>query len=628
MPIQVQGPDGQLLEFPDGTPRETMKAAMQKRYGAPQPQEDIPTLPAVQAEAPDPTDDMSGLDRFRAGMGKAFVDTARGLKQAGTDAARYFVEEGLGMEAPGLRESLARQQAEIDAASERDRPLMNTGAGVAGNVGGYAATILVPGAIATRGTMTARALLPTTIRGNAAQGGLLGLTQSVESGGSRLGNAGMGAAFGGGGAGLVRLLGAGGNAARSGLADLVQKAKIGPSAQRAGQVMRQEAGDGLASLMRPAESAVPGVTRTLGEQSLDPGTMALENAMRAKYRGQFDPVDMRNNVSRVEALRNIAGDDAAMADAISARSQAASAARDGAMKADDVNISETVALVDDLIRQQEGRPGVQAGLRQVRDLLAKDVEGAPGLVTTEPVSNIAVLDNVRMTLGDMLSGKYGGENAQQLAGSRALLTVRDSLNEEIGRQVPEFTNYLNAYRQNSVPINRMELGRDLIERGSASVRDATGTPRLMPGTFAKANDLDTMAQKATGFGKAKASDILTPDDLKLISAVQDDLQRQFARQSSATAGSQTFERGEIGKRVVKRGLSALPFGIGSFAEGMQKAGAERVQEKLAYLLANPDEARRVLAALEPKQRSAVSRALAAASAQSGRAGAVSYGQTR
>ena len=35
MPIQVQGPDGQLLEFPDGTPEATMKAAMQKRYGGP-----------------------------------------------------------------------------------------------------------------------------------------------------------------------------------------------------------------------------------------------------------------------------------------------------------------------------------------------------------------------------------------------------------------------------------------------------------------------------------------------------------------------------------------------------------------------------------------------------------------
>lgn len=32
MPIQVEGPDGQLLEFPDDTPRETMRAAMQKRY--------------------------------------------------------------------------------------------------------------------------------------------------------------------------------------------------------------------------------------------------------------------------------------------------------------------------------------------------------------------------------------------------------------------------------------------------------------------------------------------------------------------------------------------------------------------------------------------------------------------
>lgn len=31
----MQGPDGQLLEFPDGTDQETMKAAMRKRYGGP-----------------------------------------------------------------------------------------------------------------------------------------------------------------------------------------------------------------------------------------------------------------------------------------------------------------------------------------------------------------------------------------------------------------------------------------------------------------------------------------------------------------------------------------------------------------------------------------------------------------
>ena len=34
MPIEVEGPDGAILEFPDGTSREVMRAAMAKRYGA------------------------------------------------------------------------------------------------------------------------------------------------------------------------------------------------------------------------------------------------------------------------------------------------------------------------------------------------------------------------------------------------------------------------------------------------------------------------------------------------------------------------------------------------------------------------------------------------------------------
>jgi len=34
MPIEVEGPDGAILEFPDGTSRETMRAAMAKRYGS------------------------------------------------------------------------------------------------------------------------------------------------------------------------------------------------------------------------------------------------------------------------------------------------------------------------------------------------------------------------------------------------------------------------------------------------------------------------------------------------------------------------------------------------------------------------------------------------------------------
>src|SRR5690606_33021347 len=85
MPIQVQGPDGQMLEFPDGTDRETMRSAMAKRYGGPsQPKPDFSNVQsgANTVAGPSPTDGMSGVDKFRAGLGRSIMETGRGLRQA------------------------------------------------------------------------------------------------------------------------------------------------------------------------------------------------------------------------------------------------------------------------------------------------------------------------------------------------------------------------------------------------------------------------------------------------------------------------------------------------------------------------------------------------------------------
>lgn len=162
--------------------------------------------PVASAAAPAPTPDtmvdptagMSGTDKFRAGMGKAFADTATGLKLAGTDAARYFMEGGLGVEAPGLRQSVANQVSAIDETRRLDTPLMDTGAGIAGNVGGYIAQLPIGGLLAKGGA------LPATLAGNAVQGGVMAGIQPVASDETRLGNAAKGAAFSAAGAALAK----------------------------------------------------------------------------------------------------------------------------------------------------------------------------------------------------------------------------------------------------------------------------------------------------------------------------------------------------------------------------------------------------------------------------------------
>lgn len=112
-----------------------------------------------------PTDDMSGPERFLAGVGKGFVDLGRGAGQM------------LGMV----------DQSEIDEARKLDAPLMQTGSGIAGNiVGGIAAaapTMFIPGA--------------NSVGGAAAVGGALNALQPTAEGESRTKNALTGAALGG-----------------------------------------------------------------------------------------------------------------------------------------------------------------------------------------------------------------------------------------------------------------------------------------------------------------------------------------------------------------------------------------------------------------------------------------------
>jgi hypothetical protein len=553
----------------------------------------------------------SWFERIMAGVGKSLVDTGEGLVQGVTNAVlpnQRLLEAGaaanpqsnmLGFLAairPQQQQQVSRRRAPDPSFSED--PLFGTG-----NIVGTLAQFLGPG-ITARGSTLGSALLPTTIRGNALQGGVIGGIQPVASEGERGFNVGVGALGGTLGSAIPKVAGA----VTSPLRALLGQQTLSGAERGAGRSLLQEASDPEA-ILRAQPSAVPGVTRTLGEESMDPGIAGLERMLRGRQPGQFAPIDLSNNAARTRVLEGIAGNDTAMAGAEATRSAASRAAREEAMQAGPVDISQTIRLLSDAISEQEGRPAIQAGLRDVQRLLSQEVEAAPGLVVGSPESRIAVLDNVRKTIGDMLSGKYGGDSAKALAGSRALIEVRDSLNDEIASQVPRFGDYLSAYRALSKPINRMEVGRELMRRGSGAVPDAQGNNPILPASFLRASeDLDGLAARATGFQKARAADILSKEDVSAIKAIQDDMQRISVRNTSSTVGSPTDAYQQFGRRTAHNMLQSTPV-IGRFAELLDQQANQRLQERLAYLVANPAEARRVVSALNKQDRAVVNKAL-------------------
>lgn len=189
---------------------------------AQRPQQQASPAPAP---AQNPTDGMSGLQKFAAGVGKSLVDTGHGLAQAGTDAARYFVEanpvlfgeqsasdwingvsrRGLNDLVAGqdhslagrLKAKVAQQQAEADARKAQDAPLMNSGAGFAGDIVGQVGQLAIPVGEAAKGVTGARALALA-----AGKNAAFAAAQPVTSGESRGQNIGTAAALGALGQGL------------------------------------------------------------------------------------------------------------------------------------------------------------------------------------------------------------------------------------------------------------------------------------------------------------------------------------------------------------------------------------------------------------------------------------------
>lgn len=211
----------------------------------------------------DPAAGMNEGEKFRAGIGKAFSDLGTGVSQFGAGVADFFsprqtsVTDLILNRKPLSRVEEMRQQ--VAEARRRDAPLMDTGAGVAGNVVGNVAavapTAVIPGA--------------NTYAGATAIGALTGLAQPSASTNETLLNAGLGGAGGAAGKGIADAAGKfvanRTAAATAAQAQNAQKVAAAQAAAKAGYVIPPEDLGGGA--ITKAVSGLSGKIKTAQEAS-------------------------------------------------------------------------------------------------------------------------------------------------------------------------------------------------------------------------------------------------------------------------------------------------------------------------------------------------------------------------
>lgn len=557
-----------------------------------------------------PTTGMSTLDRLRAGAGSTLVETWKGAKQAATEGtARNAVgvayllgKVGLDSAAASvnrtlaqpLMRSVAQQRNEIRDREATNAPLLATGAGRAGQVIGTLAQLLGPG-LAVKGTTTGAMLLPRSVGGNAVQGGLLGYIQPADSEEDRLKHATAGAALGFGGAAIPKVIGGTVRGARAASERLTQSG----ARRRAVREVQAEASN-PASLMQPNPSQVPGSLRSLFAESQDAGVARMETRSRGNAAGWAER-DKVNNAARIDAIRSFAGDEGTLRSAVAARTQATAPLYAQARGKVGVPLGNDVAAskLDDIATRMKGRRGVEETVNSLR----ADVENA---------GSVNELMNIRDTMADMLAGKYAGDTNKALVGSRALMEAKAQLERTIGAAAPIYRTAQREFRELSRPINRMEVGQQVLRNSTGNIMDDLGHYTLSPDKFGSAmKNLDGVAQQATGFRKASAANILEPQDMATLGAVNDDLSREAQRLRYGSGGnSHTASQQELAGRVAGRAASRfMPAVVGDVMDSLERAGQGRLNDALAYVLQNPAEYRRIAASLPAGDRRVLENAL-------------------
>ena len=392
MPIaRFQMPDGRIARFevPEGTTPEQAQSMMQAHFESPQdgmrpirapangiiPQRSSPSWSAG-AEVPyNPTQDMSGPERFRAGMGKAFADVGYGAKQAGVElaapVANAFDPEGR----PARSARIAELRAGQDERRRLDAPLMDTRGGMAGNVAGNLAV------------MAPVALIPgvNTITGGTLVGAGAGAIQPVGTKDSRTQNMVVGGATGAAIPAAIRT----GKIVKSLAQPFYEKGQQ----QIVGNVLRNAAGENVDDVVRNLQQAqplVPGSVPSAGQASKNAGIAALERTAEAIDAPAYDQARRAQSTARLLALEGLKGSDDAYSAALKARAQATNPLyAEVAKSTAAADPTRTVGLVDRIIQANPKREALVKALQGVRNTMFDEVTESPQKLQKSYIDSLA-----------------------------------------------------------------------------------------------------------------------------------------------------------------------------------------------------------------------------------------------
>jgi hypothetical protein len=517
---------GQTIEFPDGMGATEIEAAIKKN---------------MMSIGPDPTEGMSGTQKFLAGVGKGMTDVGRGVAQ--------YLPEGLG----------GMSGADVAEARALDAPLMRTGAGMAGNVAGTL-TAAVPAAFIPGAN---------TLAGSAAIGSAYGLLQPGVDSNERIKNALIGGAFGAAvPAGITAF-----KTGKSMLEPLYQGGRETIVGRALAGAAGGQADDAIRGL-RSATELVPGSAPTAAEAAGVPSLAALQRTATAtnpSVANQMAARQAAQNEARIAALQGVTPD-----------LQAAKAARESV--AGTLYESARTAGID----PAKMTPEMTKRIGDLMGRLPDDVvESAKNLakISGKPIDDAGSVQGlhwVKRAIDDKIGSAVSSGNGDM---ARAYSGLKDDFLGALDDLSPNYGKARAAYAEMSKPVNQSEVLGKIAEKSINFRGDIT------PAAFSRAAS-DVTAKSVTRMKGATLNSTLDAKQAKIIDAIKNDLARSdFANNAGRGVGSDTVQKLAYSNILDQAGVPTMlrnfgPAGIvGNVAQRAGQVVYKDANERLAAQLA-------------------------------------------
>lgn len=278
----------------------------------------------------------------------------------------------------------------------------------------------------------------------------------------------------------------------------------------------------IAQLRAPDIEIVPGSKPTAAQAASPLGITEFSalgasaaKAQPTAYLGR----ETANEAARLSALRGVGGTPDDITAAIAARTAATdplyTAAEAQKFRAD----PQLMALSDD--------PYIKQALPE-----ALRLSKSQGI--TFDSNPTLYLHNIKISLDDMLSKT--GDTALVRGARSQVMDVRKRLLGWLENKVPEYGAARTTFAEMSKPINQMEVGQYLEGKLTAPLEG--GAQRANVFATAVKDAAGTLKRATTNEARFKSlTDVLTPDQVAVITAIQKDLARAQATKTQARAGA-------------------------------------------------------------------------------------------